>query len=106
MIIQPFKRIHLEARANTDTLFEGKTYDVAIVRLSAVDENNRLLNFCNDHVSLETTGPIEIIGPKTVSLSGGMGGVYVRSTGIGHAALRINDFCGETQTIEFDIQSK
>ena len=106
IIIQPCTRALVEARANTDTLFEGKTYDVAIVRLSAVDENNRLLNFCNDPVSLETTGPIEIIGPKMVSLSGGMGGVYVRSTGIGHAALRINDFCGETQTIEFDIHSR
>ena len=105
MIIQPCTRAHVEARPNTQTLYEGRTYDVAIVRLQAVDENNRLLNFCNDPVSLEVSGPIEIIGPKIVSLSGGMGGVYVRSTGIGGATLKITDFTGITQTIEFDIQS-
>ena len=105
VIIQPFSRIHIEARANTDTLYEGKTYDVALVRIRAVDENGRLLNFCNDPVSFETEGPIGIIGPKTVSLSGGMSGVYVRSTGIGHAVLTISDFTGQKQIVEFDIQN-
>ena len=104
IVIQPSSRIHVEARPNTNTLIEGRTYDVALVRLRAVDGNNRLLNFCNDPVSFEVTGPIRIIGPSTVSLSGGMGGVYVRSTGIGSATLKITDFTGGTQTVEFDIR--
>ncbi len=106
IIIQPASRVHVDARANTNILVEGRTYDVALVRLLAVDENNMLLNFCNDPVTLETSGPIEIIGPKTVSLSGGMGGVYVRSAGIGSAALKITDFAGQVQTVEFDIRQE
>ena len=105
IIIQPFKRIHLEASPNTHFLHEGRTYDVALVRLRAVDENRRTLSFCNDPVSFSVQGPIEIIGPSTDSLSGGMGGVYVRSTGIGHATLTITDFTGESQTVGFDIES-
>jgi beta-galactosidase len=105
IVIQPFSRVHLEVSPNTTVLHEGRTYDVALVRLRAVDENRRLLNFCNDPVSFKVQGPIEIIGPTVVSLSGGMGGVYIRSTGIGHATLSITDFTGETQNVEFDIDS-
>ena len=104
IVIQPFSRVHLEADPNTTVLYEGRTYDVALVRLRAVDENMRLLNFCNDPVSFAVQGPIEIIGPATVSLSGGMGGVYVKSTGIGHATLTVTDFTGESQNVEFDIE--
>ena len=105
IVIQPFSRVHLEVSPNTTVLHEGRTYDVALVRLRAVDENRRLLNFCNDPVSFKVQGPIEIIGPTVVSLSGGMGGVYIRSTGIGHATLSITDFTGVSQTVGFDIDS-
>ena len=35
--------------------------------------------FTMNHLPIETEGPIEIIGAKTVALQGGMGGTYVKS---------------------------
>ncbi len=94
---------HIEADASTGRLHEGKTYDVALVRLRAVDQNGNLLSFSNDPVSFETEGPIEVIGPKTISLGGGMGGVYVRSTGVGQASLYITDPCEGRISVPFTV---
>ena len=103
LIVSTCTRMHLVTKASTDTLYEGKTYDVALVRIHAVDENEGLLNFCNDPVSFTTEGPIEIIGPSTISLSGGMGGVYVRSTGVGEATLTVTDSLGMTTSVPFTV---
>lgn len=92
---------YIEAVASSDTLREGKTYDVALVRMRAVDQNGNLLSFYNDPVRLETEGSIKLIGPDTVSLSGGMGGVYVRSAGAGRGTLRITDNRGKTVIMHF-----
>ena len=93
----------IEASANTDALYEGKTYDVALVRLRAVDEHGSLLSFSNDPVTVRTEGPIEIIGPDTIPLNGGMGGVYVRSAGAGSAKLIITDNRGRKIDVPFRI---
>lgn len=93
----------IETVANTETLHEGKTYDVALVRMRAVDQNGNLLNFYNDPVRLETKGSIKLIGPDTVALSGGMGGVYVRSAGEGRGTLRITDSRGAIVTVDFTV---
>ncbi len=103
LIVSTCTRMHLVAKASTETLTEGKTYDVALVRIHAVDENEGLLSFCNDPVSFKTEGPIEVIGPDTISLSGGMGGVYVRSTGTGEATLTITDSLGMPTTVRFTV---
>ncbi len=104
LIVSTSTRVHIEARPNTDTLVEGKTYDVALVRIRAVDENRGVLSFCNDPVTFDTTGPIEIIGPKVASLNGGLGGVYVRSTGVGEATLSITDSRGMSTRVEFTVK--
>ena len=104
--ISPSTNMHIEAVPSTNTLYEGKTYDVALVRLRAVDENGGLLNFCNDPVSFSTEGPIEIIGPDVVSLGGGMGGVYVRSTGCGNASLYVKDNRKGVTKIDFRVEPK
>lgn len=103
LIVSTCTRAHLIAKPSTDTLYEGKTYDVALVRIHAVDENEGLLNFCNDPVTFTTDGPIEVIGPSMVSLNGGMGGVYVRSTGTGDATLTITDNRGTPVTVGFTV---
>ncbi len=104
LIVSTCTRTHIVAKASTDTLITDKTYDVALVRLHAVDENEGLLNFCNDPVSFTTEGPIKLIGPSTISLSGGMGGVYVRSDGVGDAKLTITDSQGMTTEVAFTVK--
>ena len=45
------------------------------------DENGNVLGFFNEPVQFEVKGVLELIGPKTICLQGGMGGTYVKTTG-------------------------
>ncbi len=103
LIISPSSSARIEAVANTDTLVEGRTYDVALVRIRAVDENGNVLCFANDPVIFKTEGSIELIGPVVTSLSGGMGGVYVRSKGAGEGKLTITDNRGQRTELKFNV---
>ncbi|MCR5591940.1 MAG: glycoside hydrolase family 2 protein [Lachnospiraceae bacterium] len=105
-VISPSSQMHIEAMASSEVLFEKKTYDVALVRLLAVDENGNILNFCNDPVEFATEGAIEIIGPHILSLSGGAGGTYVRSNGTGKGILSITDGRGQTVKLEFKVSGE
>ena len=49
--------------------------------VSDVDENGNVLGFFNEPVQFEVKGVLELIGPKTICLQGGMGGTYVKTTG-------------------------
>ena len=67
-------------------------------------------HFTMNHLPFETEGPIEIIGPKTVALQGGMGGAYVKSKRLQpgekqNAALIIRD-CDTEIKIGFTVQSE
>ena len=67
-------------------------------------EKNNLLPFNQDIITLSAEGPIEIIGPKTISLRGGMGGTYVKTTGeAGEAKLVAQAEGLEPIEIEFTI---
>lgn len=63
-------------------LTEGETYDVAAIRIKAVDVNGNLLPYYQEPVTLRTGGTVALIGPETISLKGGYGGTYVRTTGV------------------------
>ena len=100
----PMKRVLLEAEADHTVLVEDHTYDVALVQIRMVSEYGNVLNFANEPVSLETMGPIEVIGPKCIALQGGMFGTYVKSIGVGTAQLRITDTRDNEITILFQIK--
>jgi beta-galactosidase len=68
--------------ADTAVLTEEDTYDVAAIRIRAIDEWGNTLPYFQESLSLETQGAIELIGPVVLSLKGGMGGTYVRTKGI------------------------
>ena len=103
VIKEPMTRMHLVAKADHTALTEGDTYDVAAVRIQMLDENENRIYFYNEPLVFETEGPIEIIGPKIVSLKGGMCGTYVKTIGKeGKAALIIKNNQAETVRIEFE----
>ena len=86
----PMKAKQLKVQCSHTELSEKNTYDVAAVQFRMESEKNNLLPFNQDIVTLSTEGPIEIIGPKTISLRGGMGGTYVKTTGeAGEAKLTL-----------------
>ena len=66
------------------------SYSVESVRLRMTDQNGNLLPYYQEPLVLSVRGPVQLIGPSAISLKGGMGGTYLRTTGeSGEAVLRI-----------------
>ena len=82
LFIKPMTSWKIKASIDHISLAEEESYDVAAIRLQAVDDNDNVLPFFNDPVEIEADGSVEIIGPKTISLQGGMGGCYIKTTGV------------------------
>ena len=104
VVKEPMRKTSLEAKVSHTKLHEGSTYDVAAVRIRAIDENQNLLPFYQEPIKVEVEGPIAVIGGDMISLKGGMGGLYIKTIGEkGRAKLRlVNPQC-ETVEIDFNI---
>ena len=104
--ITPVTKMGLEVECDRVVLKEIESYDVACVRIRAVDENRNLLYYYNEPVILKIEGNAELIGPTVVGLSGGCGGTYVKSIGkAGSARLTVTDTNGRAMAeVEFKIQ--
>ena len=106
VVKQPAKRGHLEVSCSATALREEHSWDAAAVRIRLLSEDGNLLSFSNAPLTLETSGAIELIGPKTIALAGGMGGTYVRTAGrSGSGSLHIDGGCFGTVTIEFTAEA-
>ena len=102
---KPMKEMHLVADCSHTTLQEDTTYDVAAVRIKALSETGNLLNFSQAPIELIAEGPIEIIGPKVISLQGGMGGTYIKTTGMaGEAKLTLRAANAPDVEIPFQVE--
>ena len=97
------RSLKLEANVSSNILYENNTYDVSLVRIKAIDQNGNLLSYYNEPYTVDTTGSIDIIGPKLLSFKGGYSGIYVRSNGIGKGILKINS---NIQNIEIKFEVK
>lgn len=76
---QPVTEMSLQTTVSHSRLVEEAAYDVASVRIRAVDGKGNQLWFFNEPLRLEVSGELELIGPEVISLKGGAGGCYVRS---------------------------
>ena len=104
VVKKPMKKIYLKAQASHTTLQERNSYDVAEIRLCAVDDNGNQAPYFQEAVKIETTGPLALIGPKLISLKGGMGGLYVKTTGqAGTATVRLTNPQFDTVELTFEI---
>lgn len=70
---------NLEIKVDRTHLIEKETYDLASIRIRCVSDDHQLMPYMMEAIHIETQGPIEVIGPKTLSLRGGMTGTYIRS---------------------------
>ena len=105
VVRQPMKKAQLEVKASTTSLQEKSSYDVAAIRIRAIDENKNLLPFFLEPVRIQVEGPVEIIGPDVISLKGGMGGTYIRTTGDkGTAKVTFTSSNLESKTCVFDVE--
>lgn len=102
---EPVREIRLEAAADHTILTEHHSYDVALVRIRAVDDHGNVLPFYQEPIRLIAEGDISIIGPDTIALQGGMGGTYVKSTGrSGQGALLLQSQTAGEVRIPFQIK--
>ena len=102
----PMNKEVLDVKVSHTELIENHTYDVSLVQIKMLSEYGNVLNYSNEVITLDTVGPIEIIGPKVLALQGGMFGTYVKSKGLGEAKLIIKDTKGHSKTIEFTIRGE
>ncbi len=99
----PVESVHLRCQADTQLLREQGSWDMATIRFQAVDQRGNVLPYCSRVVTVEAEGPLEVIGPKHIALSGGMGGTYLRTigqTGIARVTLHCQSMEPVTLTIE------
>ena len=102
---EPVREIRLEAEADHTILTEQHSYDVALVRIRAVDDHGNVLPFYQEPVRLIAEGDISIIGPDTIALQGGMGGTYVKSLGrSGQGTLLLQSRTAGEVRIPFQIK--
>lgn len=103
---KPMTEVSIVDEADHTVLVEEHSYDVALIRIQARDENGNVLSVYNDAVSFEVSGPIELIGPSVAALNGGMGGTYVKTTGkSGEGKLIIRSGNAKEVEILFDIEA-
>ncbi|BCN30094.1 glycoside hydrolase family 2 protein [Anaeromicropila herbilytica] len=81
VIKEPVTKLELAAKVDKTILTPGATYDVSTVRLQMKDQNGNQLPYYQEPLMLKVSGPLEIIGPKIISLKGGMGGTFIKTTG-------------------------
>ena len=99
----PMHKMSLATEVSHTDLHEGDSYDVAAVRIRAVDENGNLLTYSNEAIKVTLEGPIEIIGPDIFALRGGMAGFYVKTTGEKGAA-KVKISCPRVKDIIIDFE--
>ncbi len=96
--------VYLKTTVSHTVLKENITYDVAEIRVKAVDEYANQLFYMSEPVLVETEGPIEIIGPRAVPLRGGVCGIYVKSMGKkGDAKVKLSIPNAKPVTIDLQV---
>lgn len=96
----PSNEVTLDTKCLKTEFKKTDGYDAASVRIKAINQNGAVETYVNEAVFLETTGDIEIIGPKTVMLRGGTGGTYVKSSGNGEGTLTL-EFRGQKTEVKY-----
>ena len=102
--VGPSTKFDLKVDTNKTELINEDTYDTLRVSLRYVDEHGSLLNYASKVVSVDYTGPIELIGEKHQSLLGGQLSLYFRSkqtVGKAKISIKLEDI---SKSIEIDVK--
>ncbi|NCB01691.1 MAG: glycoside hydrolase family 2 protein, partial [Spirochaetia bacterium] len=77
----PIKETHLTIEADTSTLLIEDTYDLTRVVVKEIDQYNNVCDLSNKAIEIETDPQLTLIGPRVVSLIGGIASFYVKTNG-------------------------
>ena len=106
VIRKPVTKVDLDIEVSHTELLESTTYDVAGIRIKAVDELGNALPYYQEAIQLTVEGPIKLIGPSLISLKGGMSGTYVKTLGDAGKAKLIIECNDIKRVIEFNIRKE
>lgn len=105
VIKEPVQKVKLDVTVDHAQLREEDTWDMATVRIRAVDQNGNTLPYINRSLTFELTGEAQLVGPKHVPLQGGMTATYIKTIGKnGTAQLKIKADGLEDYLINFTCQ--
>lgn len=104
VIKEEAKKVFLDCKISHTLLKEEESYDCALIRLKAVDQNHNILSYFNEAITIETTDNLEIIGSSNISFKGGMTGLFIKSKGIeGAGFVRIKSSYFDDVAIELKV---
>ena len=105
VIKEPVQKVKIDVTVDDAQLCEEDTWDMATVRIRAVDQNGNTLPYINRSLTLELTGEAQLVDPKHVPLQGGMTATYIKTIGKnGTAQLKIKAEGLEDYLINFTCQ--
>lgn len=93
--------------ASDDQTLLAAEFDATRVVIKGIDKIGNPLPYLSESVSVEVSGDIEVIGPKTVMLIGGQGAFWVRTkvdAKAGKAAVHMASSCGYTANLSVELE--
>lgn len=95
----------LTAKADQKVLVESETYDVTRIVVIHEDVNHQPLYYDQSIIRVQLDGPLEIIGPSSFALIGGVRAFWVKTTGTaGSAHINITSDRGQTIHLHLEIK--
>jgi beta-galactosidase len=86
-------------------LSETDTYQTTRIVVKHVNENNNLMNYSQEVIHIDIDGPLELIGPKSLPLTGGSTGFYVKTKQEkGMATIKVSTNNIETNEIKIEVK--
>ncbi len=73
--------LHIDVKADADTLREGDTYDATRIEIIARDQNGNRVPFADSAVKVTVKGAAKLIGPSEFPLVGGDRAFWIRTNG-------------------------
>ena len=102
--VGPSKKFDLEVKPTKNELVNGDTYDGLRIALRHIDENGSTMQYSNRIISIETEGPIRVLGDKHQALLGGQLSLFVLSENQkGKAKIKIS-MDDITKEIEIEVK--
>lgn len=79
LTLRDAEKLHLEVKVSNTNLVDEDTYDVASIRIMAIDANGNRAFYCNQPIEIINDDLLDVIGPKLISFNGGASGTYVKT---------------------------
>jgi beta-galactosidase len=93
----------LDVSLSKNELVNEDTYDTLRIKVRHVDSHNSVMQYSQRILDIETSGPIELVGPTHQALLGGQLSIYIKSKnekGIGKVTITMDEF---KKTLEIPV---